>query len=90
MQPIELFTDANLIPKLNVVHKVHKWLQREKRGYKSSLHRRIGFGLTEAEFDWCVKMLEISGCCTIEVGDKGAVILTLNEAQAPESKKLVG
>ena len=38
------------------------------------LHRRIGVGLTEAEFEWCVKMLEISGCCNIETGDKGAVI----------------
>ena len=80
-----LFNDDSLIPKLTVVNKVYKWLQREKRGYKSSLHRRIGFGLTEAEFDWCVKMLEISGCCTIEVGDKGAVILTLKDVQQPES-----
>lgn len=80
-----IFKDDNLMLKLNVVHKVRKWLQREKRGYKSSLHRRIGFGLTEAEFDWCVKMLEISGCCTVEVGDKGAVILTFKDV--PELSK---
>ncbi len=74
-----MFTDENLMLKLNVVHKLRKWLQRDKRGYKSVLHRRVGVGLTEADFDWCVKMLEISDCCTVEVGDKGGVILTLNE-----------
>jgi hypothetical protein len=90
MEPIEpIFKDDNLMLKLNIVHKLHKWLLREKRGYKSSLHHRIGFGLTVAEFDWCVSMLEISHCCTVTEGDKGAVILTLTDAQQ-ELQKLVG
>jgi hypothetical protein len=65
--------------RLNVVHKLRKWLQREHHGYANSLHRRVGVGLTAAEFYWCVKMLEVSGCCTVTTGDKGAVILTVNE-----------
>jgi len=80
MEPTELiFKDDNLMLRLNIVHKLRKWLQHEKRGYKSSLHRRIGFGLTEVEFDWCIKMLEISGCCTVTVGDKGGTVITVNE-----------
>lgn len=87
MQPNELiFTDDILMLKLNVVHKLRKWLQREKQGYKSVLHRRVGVGLTEAEFDWCVKMLEISDCCTVTTGDKGAVILT----HKADAQKFVG
>jgi len=78
MEPIEpIFKDDSLMLKLNVVHKLRKCLLREKQGYKSQLHRRVGVGLTEADFNWCVKMLEISGCCTVTLGDKGAVILTI-------------
>lgn len=78
METIEpIFKDDALMLKLNVVHKLRKWLLREKQGYKSQLHRRLGVGLTEADFDWCVKMLEISGCCTVTIGEKGAVILTV-------------
>ena len=84
METIEkIFTDDNLMLRLNVVHKLRRWLLREKQGYKSQLHRRIGVGLTEADFDWCVKMLEISDCCTVTIGDKGAVILTLSEERHP-------
>ena len=77
MEPI--FKDDNLMLRLNVVHKVRKWLQREKQGYKSQLHRRIGVGLAEADFEWCIKILEVSGCCTVTTGGKGGTILTLKE-----------
>jgi hypothetical protein len=86
MGPIEtIFKDDNLMLRLNVVHKLRRWLQREKQGYKSVLHRRIGVGLTEADFNWCVKMLEVSDCCTVTTGDKGAVILTVSEERHPLS-----
>jgi len=77
MEPI--FNDDKLMTQLNVVHKLRKWLQREKRGYKTRLHRDIGFGLTEAEFEWCIRMLETSGHCIVSLGDKGGVVLTLRE-----------
>lgn len=85
----QIFKDDNLMLKLNVVHKLRKWLQREKQGYKNQLLRRVGVGLTAADFDWCVTMLEISDCCTVEVGDKGAVILKFKDAQQ-ELQKIVG
>jgi hypothetical protein len=91
MQGIEpIFKDDNLMLRLNIVHKVHKWLQREKQGYASVLHRRIGVGLTASEFDWCIKMLEVTNCCTVTTGDKGAVILTSIDTLKTEAPKLVG
>lgn len=86
MEPI--FSDDTLMLRLNVLHKVRKWLYREKRGYKSVLHRRLGVGLTSDDFDWCVKMLELAGCCTVTIGDKGAAILTFNEEFANVPQEL--
>lgn len=80
MEPI--FKNDNLMLRLNVVHKLRKVLQREGSGYKNKLYRRIGVGLTEADFDWCVKMLEVSNCCMVTCGDKGAVILLFKEVPA--------
>ncbi len=78
----EIFKDDQLMLKLNVVHKLRKWLHnhKEERFYASWLHRRIGGGLNKAEFDWCVKMLEVSGCCTVTIGDKGGAVITLKES----------
>lgn len=76
---MELINDDLMMLKLNVVHKLRKWLQRDKRGYKSQLHHRIGVGLTEADFDWCIKMLENMGYCTVTEGRKHGTIVTLKE-----------
>ena len=78
MQPI--FNDDGMMLKLNVIHKLRKLLQREGKGYQSSLHRRVGVGLSEAEFAQCVKLLETSGWCTVTKGALDAAILTFNEA----------
>lgn len=78
MQPI--FTDDGLMLKLNVTHKLRKLLQREGKGYQSMLYHRVGVGLTEAEFEQCVKLLAVSGWCTVTKGEREAPILTLNEA----------
>jgi hypothetical protein len=78
MEPI--FNDDGLMLKLNVIHKLRKVLQREGKGYQSALHRRVGVGLSDAEFAVCVKLLEVSGWCTLTKGERGAVLLTLNEA----------
>lgn len=77
MQPI--FNDDNLMLKLNVVHKLRKVLQREGSGYKNKLHRRWGVGLSEADFEYCVRMLVLSDWVTVSEGERGALILTLNE-----------
>lgn len=83
MEPI--FKDDQLMLRLNVTHKLRKFLFKHKgRYYSTWLHRRIGGGLNKVEFDWCVKMLEVSGCCTVTLGDKGGAILTAQEtANAP-------
>ena len=75
MEPI--FNDDRAMLMLNTTHKLRKVLQREGRGYQSEFHRRIGVGLTPADFAVCVKMLEIAGCCSVSQGDRNAVILTL-------------
>lgn len=79
MEPI--FSDDELMRKLNVVHKLRKWLQKHKGPvYKSWLFKRVGYGLTKADFDWCVKMLETSDCCTVTTGNDGGQFLALKEA----------
>jgi hypothetical protein len=79
MQPI--FNDDDMMLKLNVVYKLRKLLQNERKSFhKSVLFHRVGTGLSEAEFDLCVKMLEVNGCCTVNKGERGGVIVTLNEA----------
>jgi len=78
MQPI--FNDDDLMVKLNVIHKLRKALQREGHGYQSVLHRRFGVGLSEADFDLCVRMLLISDWCTVTKGERDATILTFNQA----------
>jgi len=77
MEPV--FNDDKLMLRLNVVHKLRKLLQRDGEGYKSALYRRVGVGLTEEEFEFCVKMLEISGWCVLTKGKQDAVILKFNE-----------
>ena len=75
-----IFTDDGLMLKLNVIHKLRKLLQRDGKGYQSSLHRRIGVGLSESEFEQCVSLLAVSGWCTVTKGALDARIITLNEA----------
>jgi hypothetical protein len=77
MEP--LFNNDSLMLKLNVIHKLRKVLQREGQNYQSELHRRVGVGLTEAEFEQCVSLLAVSGWCTVTKGEREAPILTLNE-----------
>lgn len=78
MEPI--FKDDNLMLKLNVVHKLRKYLHKTKGSYYASwLHRRFGLGLSKTEFEWCIKMLEVSDCCTITIGDKGGATITVKE-----------
>lgn len=78
MEPI--FTDDKTMRMLNVTHKLHKVLQREGCGYQSEFHRRIGVGLTPADFAVCVKMLEVTDCLSVSKGDRDAIILTFNDA----------
>lgn len=37
-------------------------------------------GLSEADFDMCVRMLVISDWCTVTKGERDATILTFNQA----------
>ena len=76
----QIFKDDNLMLKLNVIHKLRRWLLRERQGYASWLQHRIGVGLSKADFEWCIKMLEVSGCCTVTIGEKGGMILTSRES----------
>ena len=84
MEPI--FKNDNLMLQLNVVHKLRRWLLREKQGYASWLHHRIGVGLDKADFEWCIKMLEVSDCCTVTIGAKGGMILTLKDTNTPPTR----
>jgi len=83
MEPIFIDDKAMLI--LNTTHKLRKALQRETRGYQSEFHRRIGVGLTPADFALCVKMLEVVGCCSVSQGYRNAVILSYNEPFVPDT-----
>ncbi len=58
---------------------LRKLLQREKQGYQSVLHRRVGVGLTFAEFDAVVKELVASGWCFCKEGKQGGILITFNE-----------
>ena len=78
MEPI--FNDDNTMLKLNVIHKLRKLLQREGQNYQSELHRRVGVGLSQVEFAFCVNLLAQSGWCTVTRGERDAVILTFNDA----------
>jgi hypothetical protein len=80
MEPI--FNNDNLMLRLNAVHKIRKYLQRKKQAYASRLHSRCAFGMSRTDFDWCVKMLEVSGVVTVSEGGLGAPLLTINEAFA--------
>jgi len=75
-----LFSDDGLMLTLNVTHKLRKVLQREGRNYQSELHRRVGVGLSDADFEVCVKLLVVSGWCITSTGERGAVMVTLNDA----------
>lgn len=75
----DLFLNDDIFRLLNVIHKLKKTLQREKKVYQSVAFRRVGSGLTEAEFNLCVKTLAETTFCTISTGDRDAVVLTLNE-----------
>jgi hypothetical protein len=75
----DLFLNDDIFHKLNVIHKLKKTLQREKKMYQSVAFRRVGSGLTEAEFTFCVKVLAETHFCTVSSGDRDAVVLTLNE-----------
>jgi hypothetical protein len=81
MEPI---FDDGLMLKLNVIYKLRKLLQREGQNYQSELHRRIGVGLNQAEFEVCVKLLVLRGWCTVTKGERDAVILTFNDAYKNE------
>ena len=78
----ELFLNDDVFKLLNVAHKLKKTLQREKKIYKSVAFRRVGSGLTEAEFNLCVSVLVQNAFCTVSTGDREAVVLTFNEAFA--------
>jgi hypothetical protein len=75
----DLVLNDDVFTKLNVIHKLKKTLQREKKMYQSVAFRRVGSGLTEAEFNLCVKVLAEVTFGTISAGDRDAVVLTLNE-----------
>jgi hypothetical protein len=77
MEPI--FNDDKAMLMLNTIHRLRKVLQREGRGYQSEFHRRIGVGLTPADFAVCVKMLQVTGCCSVSYGERDAVILMFND-----------
>ncbi|MGE5052913.1 MAG: hypothetical protein ACM3WP_02010 [Acidobacteriota bacterium] len=81
----ELVLNDDTFKMLNVIHKLKKTLQRERKIYKSVAFRRIGSGLTEAEFNLCVSVLAGTTFCTISTGDRDAVVLTLNEEFAKVS-----
>ena len=75
----ELFLNDDIFKMLNVIHKLKKTLQRDKKVYQSVAFRRVGSGLTEAEFNICVKSLASTTFCTVSAGERDAVVLTLNE-----------
>jgi hypothetical protein len=74
-----LVLNDDVFHRLNVIHKLKKTLQREKKMYQSVAFRRVGSGLTEAEFTFCVRVLAENNFCTVSTGDRDAVVLTLNE-----------
>lgn len=80
MDPQTFINDDRLMLKLAVVHKLRKLLQKEGRAYRSVLFHRLGTGMSEAEFDFCIKMLEVTRWCTVKKGERNAEILTLNPA----------
>jgi len=75
----ELVLNDDIFKMLNVIHKIKKLLQREKKMYQSVAFHRVGSGLTEVEFNLCVKVLAAATFCTFSTGDRDAVVLTLNE-----------
>lgn len=75
----ELVLNDDIFKMLNVIHKLKKSLQRERKMYQSVAFRRVGSGLTEAEFAVCVNTLASVDYCTVTMGDRNAVLLTINE-----------
>ena len=75
----ELILNDDTFKMLNVIHKIKKTLQREKKIYQSVAFHRVGSGLTEAEFNLCVSVLAQTSFCIVSIGDRDAVVLTLNE-----------
>jgi hypothetical protein len=75
----EIISDHELL-KLIALSKVRKLIQREKRGYQQSLHRRCGVGLTVEEFETIVQRLAANNWVTCTEGRKGGVLITFNEA----------
>ena len=80
MEPI--FKNDDLMLRLNAVHKMRKYLQKRKRAYASKLHSAVAFGLNKSEFEWCLKMLEVSGTVTLSEGEKSAVLVIFKEELA--------
>jgi hypothetical protein len=75
----KLVLNDDIFKMLNVIHKLKKTLQRDKKMYQSVAFRRVGSGLTEAEFNLCVRVLAQADFCIVATGDRDAVVLTLNE-----------
>lgn len=72
---------GDILQLVYVMHKVRKTLQREHRGYQRALFTRIGLpeGLSEADFQLCVKTLEEHNWLTVDKGGLGRPILVFNK-----------
>jgi hypothetical protein len=71
--------DENTYLKITAEYKLCKLIQREKSGYVRALHRRVGIGLSNSEFDSIVTKLVGLGFCSITQGKHSGEFLTLVE-----------
>lgn len=78
-QAVQQLIDDGTFLKIAAEYKLCKLLEREKEGYLRVLHRRVGAGLSVAEFGAIVKKLTSLGFCSFDEGKRGAEMLTLNE-----------
>jgi hypothetical protein len=63
-----------------VKQRIRLILLEKKTMYKNTLQRRVGWGLTDEEFEFAVQKLKNELFVTITDGQRGAPVVTLNQA----------
>jgi hypothetical protein len=78
------------LAKARALRHLQKVLLRKKSISHGRLFQRVGVGLTSKQFDSLVRVLVDSGFCSISVGERGAITITLsdNADKVPEASEV--
>jgi len=82
-------SEDSILRMAKTMNHLQKVLLKDGKGSVSRLFQRVGLGLTSKQFDTLVRVLVDNGFCTVSVGERGAVTITVNKNyNTPEASEV--